>query len=233
MHYDQDQLTLLYYGEMPDDGHLGQCEDCRRELERLAAVLDRLTEERTPLRAENYPEIVWSRIAKEIGIGRGTWRLPPWASVAAVAAMLVIAFQLGRQMPTAPRLPVSSEGFSERILDTELGRHLERSRFILAELANSEDTRADISLERDRAESLLASNRIYRVTAAQSGLPLLGETLEDLERLLLDLARAPEAGGPELVRELRARIEQQNLLFRVRVLESQFREKTHLEEDTL
>jgi hypothetical protein len=233
MHYDQEQLTRLYYGEMDDDGHLSQCVECRLELEKLAAVLDRLTGEPAPHRPENYPELVWSRVEKQIGGRRRSWKLPPWASVAAVAAMLAIAFQLGRQMPKDPEKTPPVEAFSERIRDAELGRHLERSRFILAELANAEGAAADLSMERERAEALLASNRLYRVTATQSGQPLLEETLEDLERLLLDLARAPETSGPQFIKELRSRIEQQHLLFRVRVLESQYRAKTHLEEDTL
>lgn len=113
---------------------------------------------------------------------------------------------------------------SERVLDTALGAHLERSRMMLVDLVNSPDqARTNIATERLVAEDLLESNRLYRQSAAQVGAPGLEDTLDDLERILLEISHSPETVPADTIESLRKRIESLELLFRVRILESQIR----------
>ena len=42
-----------------------------------------------------------------------------------------------------------------------------------------------------RARELVAANRLYRQSAAHTGDEVMGATLEDLERVLLEIANAP------------------------------------------
>jgi hypothetical protein len=158
-------------------------------------------------------------------------RRPAWKRVAipaSIAAMLAIAFQLGRYMPAEPVVTTivvqESEESAGRVLESQLGRHLERSRRVLVELVNSPDSPSwDISAERRMAEDLLENNRLYRQTANQVGQSGLEETLEDLERILLEISHSPDRVPAETLESLRRRIESLELLFRVRVLESQIR----------
>lgn len=97
---------------------------------------------------------------------------------------------------------------------------------VLAELSNGSAPHAgDITLERDRAQDLLEENRLYRQTATQSGDSKTAGMLDELERVLAEVAHSPaKISSPELDR-LRARIEDQGLLFKVRVVESNIRER--------
>jgi hypothetical protein len=193
-------------------------------------VLERVRAIPVPEPASAFPERLWSRIEPRLGglprpIRRPGWRR--YAAPAAIAAMLVIAFQLGRYVP-AERPPdttalVQPEA-GDRVLDTALGNHLERSRKVLAELVNSSGGASlDISAERLLAEDLLEYNRLYRQSAAQAGAASIENTLEDLERILLEVSHSPDTVPAGTLDSLRTRIESLELLFRVRVLESQIR----------
>ena len=49
-----------------------------------------------------------------------------------------------------------------------------------------------MSDERARAEQLVAANRLYRQTAVSTGDTGIADLLDELERLLVDLAASPE-----------------------------------------
>ena len=234
-HYDQNELTLLYYGEATDEGHLAVCLECQAQMMQLSATLDRVREWPVPLRPADYAARVWQGLAPEIRLPYPRRQFPWLAAGAAIAALLVLAFQLGRH--TAPEKITAQTAdplIGERIREAAIRDHLERSRMVLAELANGTGTgAAEFSLERGRAEVLLRENRLYRQTAALSGMAQVEDTLEDLERLLVELSNAPEGSGPEVVLQTRKRMEQQQLLFRVRILESQFRYKLEPKGDNL
>ena len=231
-HFTQEELISIYYGEASPGAHFDECDQCRAEYSRLAEVLDSVRSVPTPARPDDYGAEVWRRIeprldrepSRPIDIRSG-WRR--FAVPAAIAAMLVIAFQLGRYMPAnqpVAEVAVAEQRGSARVLDTALGSHLERSRMMLVDLVNSPDqARTNIAPERLVAEDLLESNRLYRQSAAQVRAPGLEETLDDLERILLEISHSPETVPAETIESLRKRIESLELLFRVRILESQIR----------
>jgi hypothetical protein len=72
---------------------------------------------------------------------------------------------------------------------------------------------------------LVASNRIYRQTALRAGETGLANVLDDLERVLLQIAHSPSSLSPAQLQEIDRRIEARGVLFKVRVISSQVREK--------
>ena len=72
---------------------------------------------------------------------------------------------------------------------------------------------------------MVAANRLYRQTAAREGEAGVASVLEDLERILLEVANSDERMTPAERERLRQRIESGGILFKVRVLGTQVRER--------
>ena len=90
------------------------------------------------------------------------------------------------------------------------------------EVANADAKRPmDMSEGSKRAEDLVASNRIYRLTAAQHGETRIASLLSDLEPVLLELAHSGKSLTPAEVGALQKRIDDKGLLFKVRVVSAQ------------
>jgi len=84
---------------------------------------------------------------------------------------------------------------------------------MLVELSNAAprdpaQKHVNISTEQRRAEDLLDENRLYRQTALQEGDAALASVLDELERVLLDVAHSPEEVTPaQLERALQHRLD--------------------------
>jgi len=227
-HLDPDDLVLLYYGELPGadeaQAHLGACPECRASHDRLRQALDVVALDAPP-RGDDYGRRVWERLEPRLATGRGPGRLDPrraWrrraAGFLAIAAALVVAFVVGRKTgpEPAPRLAAAT---GERVLLVAVGDHLERSRVILMELAHADpDNPGEVSARRVRAEELLDASRLYRISAERAGETGIASVLGDVERVLAEVANAPESLSPPDVRDLGERIEQDGLLFKVQVM---------------
>ncbi len=162
--------------------------------------------------------------------GKRRWKLPilwparHWAAAAIVATLLVAAFLAGRYYSKAPQQTAGQ--VRERILLVAVGDHLERSQMILVELVNARPGQPlDVTSERERAEDLVAENRLYRQTAAHSGDTRVASVLDELEPVLLDIAHGPDRLTPEELEKLRQRIEGDGILFKVRVAGSTVRRR--------
>jgi hypothetical protein len=237
-HLSEEQLVMLYYGEEDGlRGHLAHCEPCRVQYQALEAALAGV-DLPVPERGEEYGAEVWRRVRPRLEAAAprpAFWRalLVPrrWAVAAAMAMLVMGAFIAGRFWPWhgagQAAGPVAPQ-VRERILLVAVGDHLERSQMVLLELMNtkSQDDSVDISNERQRARDLIASNRLYRQTAARSGDPGVANVLDDLERVLLEIAHSPSQLSSHELEELRKRVEAQGILFKVRVIDSQLQRET-------
>jgi hypothetical protein len=100
---------------------------------------------------------------------------------------------------------------------------------VLVELANSGPQSAgqkvNISGEQRRAEDLLEENRLYRQTALEQGDSALAGVLDELERVLLDVAHSPQQVTPVQLEGIRQRMEAQGILFKVRVVGKELQER--------
>jgi hypothetical protein len=114
----------------------------------------------------------------------------------------------------------------ERVLLASVADHLERSQMILLDLSHvSGNHEIDISADQAWAQELLAENRIYRQSALKSGEVGTASVLEDLERILLEIANSPSRITSAELAEIRQRIEAQGIIFKLRVIGSSMRQK--------
>jgi hypothetical protein len=219
------------------ESHLEACHACRQNYGRLQRVMAFVDSAPAVDAPEGFERIAWARLEPALGDGRrGGFRslalTPAYLAFAASIIVLVgAAFMAGRMLSKPPAgAAVASKGADqvrERILLVDLGDHLDRSQMVLVELVSAADDKGgvDISSERTRAEQLLAANRLYRQTAVSTGDAAMASVLDDLERVLVDIAASPSTMSQEDLDSVRRRIESKELLFKVRVISSQVRER--------
>ena len=242
-HIDEDDLVLHYYGEIADAdervvaAHLGSCAACAENYRRLQRVLSAVEAGASADAPEGLERTVWARLEPSLSeIRRGQqWRgwliLSPahFALAASVVLLVTAAFFAGRFVQRghdAVPAPVAAETVRERILRVDLGDHLDRSQMVLVEIVSAaKDRSLDISGERERAEQLVAANRLYRQTALTSGEPRIAEVLDELERVLIEVAASPEQMNASDLDAVSQRIESKGLLFKVRVVSSEVRQR--------
>jgi hypothetical protein len=228
-HATEEQLILLYYGEAQDAGeieqHLAACEECRAGYRALQTVLNTVDAAPLPERGPDYGQAVWQRIEKRVSRRRGYRWTGWWIWAPAMAALLLVAFLAGRF--SQPDRPTASGPVRERILLVAVGDHLERSQMVLAELSNAPAGKGniDISDERQRAEELLDDNRLYRQTAGSTGDAGVANVLDELERVLIEIAHSPSEISNDQLEDLQRDIQDQGLLFKIRVLGTQVRDQ--------
>jgi hypothetical protein len=183
--------------------------------------------------ADGFERTVWARLEPELGGRRGgfSWLAFSRGRLLAAAAILILlagAFFAGRvthpDPGTAATAAAAATPFRERVLLADLGEHLDRSQMMLIELVSGDVSR-DAATERARAEQLASANRLYRQTAAATGNVALAAVLDELERVLVDIAASPDAWPATDREQVRERIDSKGLLFKVRVLSSEVRER--------
>jgi anti-sigma factor RsiW len=241
-HPNEEQLTLYCCGDADEraavEEHLAECAECRAEVEALKLTLAAADVAPVPERGEDYGLRVWQRVAPRLDERRGwdwrAWFVPRNLTLAgAMAAIVLAAFFLGRisMEPPTPGEPgvtqvQSNEQVTERILLVAVGDHLERSQMVLVELVNTQPNgKVSIASEQRRADELVNENRLYRQTATAAGDAATASVLEELERTLLEIARSPSEMSSADLANLQRRIQSKGILFKVRVVGSQMREK--------
>ena len=241
-HLHDDDLVLIHYGEGDPEAaaHARACAECQGRLSAVSAVLATVEPAATPERPADYGASVWARLEPRLRaqshpgpvpapvVPLRTFGAKPWqrlAGLSALAASLAVAFLLGRQFPGPGPQPLTP-AVRERILLVAIGDHLERSQMVLVELANAPlDEPFDVATERASANDLVSASRLYRQTAVRSGETALAMMLEELERVLVEVAAGPEHLSPAGIAELQRRIESRGLLFKIRVMGLQVRER--------
>jgi hypothetical protein len=238
-HLNHDEFVLSYYGE-PDLGtdrteHLAHCEECRAELARLAAVLDQVTPVEVPEPGDDYEARTWDRLQWRL---RGEQRKRGgWMTWIAAAAVLALAFVTGLlwnrrdtsvttavKATTPAATPVAAtaaqqQASRDRVLLVVVGEHMDQSERILVELTNlTPEGTIDITAERERAEDLLASNRLYRTSALERGEESVATLLDELEPVLLQIAHADSSLTADELRRIQKRVEAKGLVFKLRVV---------------
>ena len=251
-HLTDDDLVLHFYGELPraDEArvteHLAACDACRAADAKLRGVL-RLTDAVPDVEVRpGFERDVWARLEPHLDAPRLGWRArfsaPRWAWAGGLAALVVAAFVAGRfsgpaTSPARPDQPVppalQAEVAPGRVLRAAVGDHLDRSQMVLVELLNSDATHPDRrAAEQARAADLVATSRLYRQSAEYAGDAATADILDDLERVLLEIANAPADATSKELTDLKARIAAQDLLFRVRVTASEMRQRREPDRET-
>jgi anti-sigma factor RsiW len=217
--------------------HLAACEECRAELERIEAILAALDTLPVPDPGGDYGRHVWQQIAPRLAQRPGRWwqvwlEPRPLAAAGAVVALIIAAFVAGRftKRDNMGDNVANKEQVRERVLVVAVGEHLGHSERMLVELSNaapnnSAQKEVNISAEQRRAEDLLQENRLYRQTALQEGDAGLASVLDELERVLLDVAHSPEEVTPAQLEAIQKKIEGRGILFKVRVVNKELQQR--------
>ena len=242
-HLSEDELILHYYGETERadesrvESHLASCPDCQaanQQLRRVMMLVDTAAPVEAPL---GFERNAWARLEPALD-GNTTSRLrsffwfPQWALAGGVAALVLVAFMAGRFTGGEPSGVAAGGGMvgniePNRVLHAAVGDHLDRTQMMLVELANADSDHADVfAAEQGRAADLVAVNRLIRQSVEQSGDAAVADVLEDLERVLLEIANSPADASSNELTDLQSRITTEDLLFRVRVIASEMRQRT-------
>jgi hypothetical protein len=226
------------------DAHAKECGECRQELARIEAVFAALNAMPVPDPGADYGQRVWRQIAPRLpeksprmNWWKGFFAPGRLITVGALAAVIVLAFLAGRitkrELPGVEPVATNVDAgkVRERVLVVAVGEHLGRSEMVLMELENAQPAQSgqrvvNIAATQQRAESLLEENRLYRQTALHDGDRGMANTLDELERVLLDIANSPDSVTPAQFESLRKRIEDRGILFKVRVVNQDLQGRT-------
>lgn len=249
-HLTEEQLVEHYYHDHANpaaaEQHLRDCAECRAQYASIRNVLALVTNVELPDRGEEYGTEVWNRLRWKLGRER---RRQGWQTLLSIAAALVLVFLAGRywshiaDTPAAPQLagnttttattpttavaaaPANGDApnpqAQERLMLVVVSDHLDVSERMLLEVANADINKGLGDNATLRAEELVASNRIYRQTAARRGDARVASILSDIEPILMELANAGPSLSQEQLAKLQKRIESKALLFKVRVISAQ------------
>jgi len=238
-HTSAEELYAYREGEMTGResiaAHLKECGECRAELERIEEVFQVLNAMPVPDPGEEYGTKVWRQIVDRLPEKRAKWWSGFFApqrlmAMGAAAALLALAFYAGRT--TSPRTGgdeiVDAGKVRERVLVVAVGEHLGKSEMILMELSNTQPVESgkkliNIATEQKRAEDLVEENRLYRQTALNGGDHAIASTLDELKRVLLDVANSPAEVTPAQFASIQKRIAAQGILLKVRVVRQELR----------
>jgi hypothetical protein len=240
-HLSEEEMIGHYYGEStPGSGferHLKACVKCADEYSALERDLGGVKTLLPPPRGEGYGEEVWRSIRgslKPYESRKWVWPFlgfrKPLALATAFALLMVVAFLAGRiwqRRQTSQTAAVASDPQARRrVVVWVLGDHLDRSERLLVELnhANGNDPAEALPIQTE-ARELLASNRLLRQSAKQSGDPALDAALDGLERLLVEISNEPNGLTDADLSRLRQEMNTDGLLFDVRVLRSRVTEQ--------
>jgi len=244
-HPSDDELTLHFYGEHSPadrariDAHLGECGLCQSTWDEIGRTLTMARGADVPEPPADFERVMWARVSAGLPsrAPRWTWRaLAPLASLGVVVLTLAVGSRVSEApsvepdaetAETAPA-PVDAEALEsrERALFTALDGHLAQTELLLVELLNGPDrVGGDFDFARSTAQDLVASGRLYRATAQQTGHRRVAAMLEDLEPVLVEVARSPEQVDSATVQSLRERIDDDGLLFKVRAVTSDVRDR--------
>jgi hypothetical protein len=228
IHLDEEQLTLAYYGEVDAESlrHLDHCPACKMQFDRIKASLDSFPDYPAPERIDSYGKDVWLRLLPRLPAKnrRRHW-LNWWTMAPAFASLVAIAFLAGMLTQRNRQVPAISAEARERVLLMAMSDHLERSQILLLELAHAAPGTSELKTERTRARDLVTENRLLRDTATSAGDASRAALLDDLERVLLAIANGPASEGSGDLDALKARIQGNDLLFKVRVMSANTRQE--------
>jgi hypothetical protein len=229
-HCTEEQLVLHMYGEAQDrevDAHLSSCADCAAQLEALHRDLAILDSTEVPEPPAFYEAQLWNRLQWRMKAERPVRRWIPLSVAAGFLVAVIAGTAVWRMRPTPPPIqptPVAANTAAEapraeRVLLLVVSEHYGRSARLLLEVANTTPgEKIDLGAEQESAQDLVETNRLYRQTASQSGQREIALLLEELEPILLELARSPAQPAAGDLRALQRRIESKGLVFKLRVL---------------
>lgn len=247
-HLSDEQLIAFCYGDVERPNalkeHLRSCAACRDNFQSLQHTLAAWKSAPIPERDASYGSQVWYAISPRLDAPqklpsrqRVSWfSIRRFAAAGALAAVIVLAFFAGRYGPrrTIQTVTASPAQIRQGVLLVAVSDHLDRAQMVLMELVNADGDGAapgatpanvNIATEQARAQELLISNRLYEQTAQQTGDAEIENILSTLEPVLLEVAHSPDEISAQQFQQIQDRIRSAGILFKVRVVSSDVRDK--------
>jgi hypothetical protein len=229
-HLSEDELIELYYGEGTSaaSAHLKACRDCSAQYAEFKRGVDAIPLAAVPQRSADYDNRVWESLRPQLipyskkAAGWRAW--VHWRATAlavSCAMLLAVAFVGGRYWERTATRNSSVPGnppATQRVVLVVLTDHLDRTERLLVQLEHAEaPDRGESAQLQSEARELLASNRLYRVTASNAGDPAMAGALDRLEGVLAEIANDSNLTPADLER-VRKDMNTKGILFEVRVL---------------
>jgi hypothetical protein len=231
-HLTEDELIELYYAEGTSaaNAHLQACRECSRKHAEFSRSLEEIRPVAVPPRSMDYGERVWQTLRpqlipyqKRTAVWRGWVQWKAATMVVACAMLLAAAFFGGRyweRNTTKKAIVAESPQAAQRVVLVVLTDHLDRTERLLVQLEHSQaPDRTENEQMQSEARELLASNRLYRVTASNSGDAELAGALDRLEGVLAEIANNPNLTEADLKR-VRKDMNTRGILFEIRILQT-------------
>jgi hypothetical protein len=255
---DPDAPELATADRVGMQAHLETCADCRgvlATLDRLFATLDVPVPEPGPAYEREVWARIQDRLVAEPrrswGFTWSAWLVPQAGLAVAVTLLLVGLIWIERAMllhpgtAGTPATPVAAgpdqaqaqsqaqgaASIRSRVVMAGVGDHLQRAELMLTEFNNTDGAAhgtIDLTDQQAWAEDLVQENRLYRRSAADVHEDQVVALLDDLERVLLELAHAPTETTPERLERLRLQLGTQDVLFKVRVAGAGMRDRQQM-----
>jgi hypothetical protein len=233
------------------------CRELLATLDRLFAALDVPVPEPGPAYEREVWARIQDRLIAEPRqswlSGWRQWVLLPQAGLAAVVAVLLVSFfwverdaflhhgKPGTPVVAGPdqaqaqaQAQTQAQGAASirnRVVMAGVGDHLQRAELMLTEFNNTDGSARgtiDLTDQQAWAEDLVQENRLYRRSAADVQQDQVVALLDDLERVLLEVAHAPTETTPERLERLRLQLGTQDVLFKVRVAGAGMRDRQQM-----
>jgi len=233
-HLTEEQIVLHCFGDANNsqaiERHLKICAECRGEFEQVRGLLQEIPATPAPEPPAYLEQKVWLNLRDRLPRHRASvWRElfanSKWVITSVMAILVIAAFLAGRYWPRShdetPKAAQLAQVNPQRVVLVAVGDHLERSQMLLIEIMNADASdRAGLPGQQKLARNLLDDNRLYRQSAQRVGDPEVARVLDELERVLVEIANAPSDSSQTDLREIRNRIQSQDLLFKVQVVRS-------------
>jgi hypothetical protein len=240
-HPSDDDLIQYSLGELAEPehatvaAHVAACGRCEATTEEVLAILRIAGSTVGPDPDPEFEARMWARIAPALGSPRAAWgvrHIVPIAAWAAVVVAIVGASLLAVRTRTAPPAATPERASAvapesrapERVLFTALDQHFVQTELLLVELLNAPPvTPGSLEFERATADELVTSGRLYRETAEDIGQRQFAEIIDELEPVLVDVARSSGQHAGHDLASWREQIEDAGLLFKVRAATNEVR----------
>ncbi len=244
-HLTEEQIVLHYFGDADSEqdlqAHLDECSACRDELARVRALLEQIPPTEVPEPLASFEEKTWLQVrdrlpSRGFSLRKFVFAPPKWALASLVVLLVAGAFLAGRfwrrHDSNVANISVPAAN-PQRVVLVAVGGHLQRSQMLLVEIMHANDNGpTDLSAEQQTARDLLDDNYLYRASAKRAGDPQVAAVLDELGRVLAEIANSPSELAPGDLRQIHQQIDSQDLLFKVRVVGAEVNSRVRREQSS-
>lgn len=171
-----------------------------------------------------FTDRIWRKLASQID-AKPVRRIPhrrvftPMRFAMAASVLLAVAAGIGYYAGRSSAPQTAQNAMASRVLDAYVADHLRATEGLLLTASNTDSSEV-LAGNRELAQSLVQSNRLYALAAVRAGNTRLADFLRQLEPVLLDLANQPSDASIQSIDGLRDYLRKTDLLFEVRATQA-------------